>query len=288
MQMFLLTTMHPIHALLRKPNQKVKIQEKENAMAKSIELQQAHENARKSGDDQLELYRSSLEAVNEKLVTAVNEIKKGNQEISRQQQEINALKDKIGTKSEVIRKQEALVSELQTKVNNAAKVNNSLDKSFNDEKSYSDSLRKELEKAKERLNDSANIISNNQEVITWLNREISRYQLTGGVGPLGAESYLYEGSPNTVMATESPLPTTGQYKNVTKLVTADSKILASYDYLKKTGSGLKGLEGILEEVGADSRLDVTGVDEGYYAGLFGSEGSTGLSGQKSVATAKMY
>ena len=269
----------------------VQLKEKDTAMGKSVQLQKAHEEARKSGEEQLELYRSSLEAVNVKLVTAVSEIKKGNVEISRQQQEIAALKDKANTKSEVIRKQEALVVELRSQLSDVEKCKVSLESTIGAERNDALTLRKELEKAKERLEESASIISTNQEVITWLNREISRYQISGGVGPLGNEMYLYEGSPSSVMATETPTPPTtaitGQYKGTNKPVTADSKLLASYDYLKKN-AGLKGLEGIVEI--PHSGLDVTGLDDGdgYYAGLFGSESTGPHSHQKSISTTKMY
>ena len=261
------------------------LSEKHAAMKQAEDLKRAHEDARKSADDQLELYRTSLEAVNEKLLTAINEIKKGNQEISRQQQEISGLKDKTVSKSEVIRKQEALIVELRSKLSESQRENINLENQTNGEKADAVALRRELDKAKERLNESANIIQTNQEVITWLNREISRYQLSGGVGPLGAESYMYEqSSPDSVfMMTESPVPSTGVHKTKTTS-SIDSKVAASYDYLKKH-SALKGLEGIVEEskTGGDGTdLDVTaGGEGGYYAGvpLFGSEGSK---------TARMY
>ena len=165
------------------------LNDREESILKSNELQKISGESRKSVEDQLQLYRDSLEAVNEKLLSAVNEIKKGNQEIVRLQQENLQMKERLSTKSEVIRKQEALVVELRNKQLEHDKQLQIVQANLSDSKSEYSSLHREYEKAKEKLTESANIIATNQEVITWLNREISRYQLNGGIPLLGAESF---------------------------------------------------------------------------------------------------
>lgn len=281
--------------------------EKEMHVTRAIELQHAHEEARRTSDEQVVLYRNSLAAVSEKLNVAIEEIKKGNHEIQRQQQECLQAKDRVSAKSEVIRKQEALIVELRSRLTDLERLSQGHQASANDTKNDMALLQRDLEKTKQRLAESASIISTNQEVITWLNREISRYQLSGGIGSLGSDSYNY-GSPDTVTAVgrdvhifpltskdtksqrfqqmapaaQRPLPEAG----------FDNKVLASYDYLRKH-SGLEGLEGI--GIGALSGhgtgLNITGADEGYYAGLFGSEIS-GIDAphsiQKSVSTVPMF
>ena len=226
------------------------------------------------------LYRSSLEAVSEKLTTAVEEIKKGNMEISRLQNDSHQLKDRVSSKNEVIRKQEALVVELRSKLSEVERTSQNNQATAKDSKDEVISLKRELEKSKERLTESANIISTNTEVITWLNREISRYQLSGGIGPLGSESYNF-GSPDSVVASDRVGRMSPVLFGKESLKTRDlsgslaqpatySKVLASYDYLKKQSGGLKGLEGI--DIAAiankDKDLSSTMIDEGYYAGMY--------------------
>jgi spindle assembly abnormal protein 6 len=99
------------------------------------------------------------------------------------------MKERLSTKSEVIRKQEALVVELRNKQLEHDKQLQIVQANLSDSKNEYSSLHREYEKAKEKLTESANIIATNQEVITWLNREISRYQLNGGIPLLGAESF---------------------------------------------------------------------------------------------------
>lgn len=253
-------------------------------------MQQASESAKGSIGEQLAMYKNSLEVMQEKLVTAVTEIKKGNTTIARMQQENEGLKEKANTKSEVIRKQEALVQELKEKLGETERHMVSARESLSHSRAETALAVKELETHRERLAESAAIITSNQQVITWLNRELSRFQLTGPMGFMGAES-LYDMagdhkknvipySPDTVTAVGShtspgsrayPVKslsteaTTGSNSDNYKIglgtleedLSQDKRqVMESYRYLKSI-KALEGLEGLdsIEDFASDS-LDV--------------------------------
>jgi hypothetical protein len=58
---------------------------------------------------------------------------------------------------------------------------------------------REINDLKERLKEGADVITSNQEVITWLNRELSRYQLSGP-GTMSPDSIMYGPSGSASMS----------------------------------------------------------------------------------------
>ena len=152
--------------------------DKDNAMGRSEALIQAAEAAKSTSDEKVTAYFNSLQGMKEKLQSAVNEINKGNQVISSMQTDAQRSREVITTKNDVLRRQESLVHELRNRVGEAdRKVDQATDILSNKESQLANTTR-ELEATKDRLSEATEIISSNQEVITWLNKELSRFQLS--------------------------------------------------------------------------------------------------------------
>lgn len=156
--------------------------DKDNAMSRSEALIQAAENAKLTSDEKVTAYFNSLQAMKDKLQSAVNEINKGNQVISSMQTDAQRSREVITTKNDVLRRQETLVQDLRNRVSEAdRKADQAADILSNKETELANTIR-ELDASKDRLSEATEIISSNQEVITWLNKELSRFQLaTPGV-----------------------------------------------------------------------------------------------------------
>jgi len=76
--------------------------DKDVAIQRSSDLQQASESSKEALEEQLALYKNGLEVMQEKLLSAVAEIKKGNHVISKLQQDVQMLRERAGSKSEVL------------------------------------------------------------------------------------------------------------------------------------------------------------------------------------------
>jgi len=214
----------------------LQIADREDAVARSGELQRASEESKRATDEQLALYRNSLEAVTEKLSAAVAEIKKGNQEIARQQQEIGQLKDKLSMKSEVIRKQEALVQELRMRVTEAENACQRSNGMASDSRNEIAALQRELGTTKANLSECIENLARQNEVVGYLNRELTKCALGGGATPLGSESFRDESmkentnfmSPDSVIISERATPRFTGYSSAGKRYqSADSFIKSS-------------------------------------------------------------
>ena len=169
--------------------------DKDAAVARSGDLLRAADEARQAADEKIGLYHNSLQALKDKLTSAVGEINKGNQLISSMQTDAQRSREIIGSKNEVLRRQEQTISELRGKMGECDRRVESAEDSEAAKDTQLATVRRELNDARARLKEGGEVIASNQEVITWLNRELSRYQLSGpgAAGP-------GQGSPDSVSA----------------------------------------------------------------------------------------
>ena len=156
---------------------KAQVEDRESMVKKSAELQKASDEARKMVEDKLDIYIADNENLHEKIKLGSMEITKGNAVIQRLQADKKTLTEKVKAKSNVIRKQEDVVEELKTRLNEA-------DRAIYTEKENAKTMENKYKVASEqlteslaRLEESAKLISSNQEVISYLNEEINKWQL---------------------------------------------------------------------------------------------------------------
>lgn len=123
------------------------------------------------------MYITNGEALQEKLRDSGTEMTRGNALITRLQNEVKQLREKSKAKSDLISRQDLSIQELRSK--GAELERQSL---FEKDatllaKTQCDVLRKQLDEANDRIQESSKLITSNQEVIAYLNEEINKWQL---------------------------------------------------------------------------------------------------------------
>lgn len=151
--------------------------DREDMVKKSAALQKAAEEARRLTEEKLDIYVADNENLHEKIKQGSNEITRGNSVIQRLQLDKRTLTDKMKVKSDVIRKQDDVVEELKHRLAEAdRKVNAEVEATKTMNQKY-ETAAAQLEESLGRLEESAKLISSNQEVISYLNEEINKWQL---------------------------------------------------------------------------------------------------------------
>ena len=186
------------------------IRDKAQAVATAQQLQQAAEEAHHQAHENLELYKSGVANLQAKLEESINEIHKGNRAIKQLQEEQRALRDKIKLKNQVIAKQEKI---LEAERKRAADLDSRI-MQLEAEKQLAAReqarLETELATAEAKLQESRQLLESNQQVITWLNKEINGLQQTRGAtafastvtsSPFGATELDYMHGTTTTTAT---------------------------------------------------------------------------------------
>ncbi len=156
---------------------KAQVEDRDSMVKKSVELQKASDEARKMVEDKLDIYIADNENLHEKIKLGSTEITKGNAVIQRLQADKKTLTEKLKTKSDVIRKQEDVVEELKTRLNEADRIIFTERETTKTMESKYKTAAEQLTESLARLEESAKLISSNQEVISYLNEEINKWQL---------------------------------------------------------------------------------------------------------------
>ena len=134
------------------------------------------------------MYKTGLASAQEKLQSAVSEIRRGNEAIQQLQNDVKTCRDKIQSKNEVIRKQEALIQELRSRLADSNREESKLKDEIALGTQKRELLERELNTAKANIAEGADIIQKNQEVITHLNEMINSLQLGGASGGVNSWS----------------------------------------------------------------------------------------------------
>lgn len=164
---------HWDEAKLREEGLLQKLKGQDDVLERTKALQLAAEGARRRMEEALELYKNNALALQEKLEVSVGEIQKGNMIIQKLQTETQTLRGKIKTKNEVLKKQEALLVEGR-RGQDAGVHRLSVVVQENGR------LTQELGALKTALEESRRENESNQQIITWLNKEINDLQLGRG------------------------------------------------------------------------------------------------------------
>ena len=168
---------------------KQQLKDKEETIAHAVGEKEGAEASRREAIERSELYSTAVEAMQEKLVTANNEMQRGNHMIKAQLQEIDDLREKIRVKNEVIRKQEAFVVDLRAQVSDlASRLQNETDSKLTEQKRV-ELLTKEVEAGREKVAAGLETLERNKEVMNHLNEMISQLQM-GGNGGMGSPSWV--------------------------------------------------------------------------------------------------
>mmetsp|Transcript_1434 Transcript_1434/g.1704 ORF Transcript_1434/g.1704 Transcript_1434/m.1704 type:complete len:327 (-) Transcript_1434:19-999(-) len=149
----------------------------EAALLQAEALRKASEQAGVQCHESLDMHKSQLEEVRTQLDATAAEVHKANDVIRSLQRDRQEMKRKLKARSVIVKRQEEILSErensiteLQREIKEASSEKERLD-------SENKSKDKQISEAKQKMMESAKLLESNQQVISWLNREINETQL---------------------------------------------------------------------------------------------------------------
>ncbi|EEY70519.1 spindle assembly protein, putative [Phytophthora infestans T30-4] len=151
--------------------------DKEEVVKKTTDLLQAAKVHSEEVDESLKMYRDNHARLQQKLELSISEINKGNEIIERIQNENRTLKAKMRMKVKIIKQQEHFVEEKQLQREEALLELKSTKEDIRKRDEHILQLKDTIKELSQKLEDSNKLLASNQQVITWLNKEINEAQL---------------------------------------------------------------------------------------------------------------
>ncbi|KAE9003369.1 hypothetical protein PR003_g18524 [Phytophthora rubi] len=151
--------------------------DKEDVNKKTTEMLQSAKLHNEEVDESLKMYRDNHAQLQQKLELSISEINKGNEIIERIQNENRTLKSKMRMKAKIIKQQEQFVEEKQLQREEALLELKSTKEDIRKRDEHISQLKDTIKELSQKLEDSNKLLASNQQVITWLNKEINEAQL---------------------------------------------------------------------------------------------------------------
>ncbi|CAI5731533.1 unnamed protein product [Hyaloperonospora brassicae] len=151
--------------------------DKEDVVKKTAGLLQSARLHNEEVDESLKMYRDNHARLQQKLELSISEINKGNDIIDRIQNESRTLKSKMRMKAKIIKQQEQFVKEKQVQHEEAVLGLKSAKEDVRKRDEHILHLKGTVKELSQKLEDSNKLLASNQQVITWLNKEINEAQL---------------------------------------------------------------------------------------------------------------
>ncbi|KAG6951801.1 hypothetical protein JG688_00013585 [Phytophthora aleatoria] len=181
--------------------------DKEDVVAKTTDLLQSAKLHNEEVDESLKMYRDNHARLQQKLELSISEINKGNEIIERIQNENRTLKSKMRMKAKIIKQQEQFVEEKQLQREEALLELKSTKEDIRKRDEHILQLKDTIKELSQKLEDSNKLLASNQQVITWLNKEINEAQLGHQRRSTAHPSVLAYRPSDKKAATESSPPT---------------------------------------------------------------------------------
>ncbi|ETV99829.1 hypothetical protein H310_07871 [Aphanomyces invadans] len=154
------------------------VADKEDVIQKSTELLQASSNHKLEIEETLTMYKANNSTMQQKLELSISEINKGNQIIEQMHSENQAMKAKLRMKSKILKQQDLIVQEKEHQRDQLMHQLKALKNELllrDDQIALVQSKNDDLA---QKLDESNKLLASNQQVITWLNKEINEAQLS--------------------------------------------------------------------------------------------------------------
>ncbi|KAK1930792.1 Spindle assembly abnormal protein 6 [Phytophthora citrophthora] len=151
--------------------------DKEDVIKKTTDVLQSAKAHNEEVDESLKMYRDNHARLQQKLELSISEINKGNEIIERIQNENRTLKSKMKMKAKIIKQQEQFVEEKQLQREEALLELKSTRDDLRKRDEHVLQLKDTIKELSQKLEDSNKLLASNQQVITWLNKEINEAQL---------------------------------------------------------------------------------------------------------------
>ncbi|KAG6595916.1 Spindle assembly protein [Phytophthora cinnamomi] len=181
--------------------------DKEDVIKKTTEMLESTKLHNEEVDESLKMYRDNHARLQQKLELSISEINKGNEIIERIQNENRTLKSKMKMKAKIIKQQEQFVEEKQLQREEALLELKSTKEDIRKRDEHILQLKDTIKELSEKLEDSNKLLASNQQVITWLNKEINEAQLGHQRRSTAHPSVLAFRPSDKKTATESRAPT---------------------------------------------------------------------------------
>ncbi|KAL3660447.1 hypothetical protein V7S43_014598 [Phytophthora oleae] len=181
--------------------------DKEDVIKKTTDVLQSAKAHNEEVDESLKMYRDNHARLQQKLELSISEINKGNEIIERIQNENCTLKSKMRMKAKIIKQQEQFVEEKQLQREEALLELKSTKDDLRKRDEHISQLKDTIKELSQKLEDSNKLLASNQQVITWLNKEINEAQLGHQRRSTAHPSVLAFHPSDKKTATESRPPT---------------------------------------------------------------------------------
>jgi spindle assembly abnormal protein 6 len=155
------------------------LKDKDELIAKISALHESGNRQSHSLDQAIAVHKANFEKADAELKDACREINKGNDIIQTLQSELKQAKSKLKMKSTVIQQQEQIILQKQQQLEEAQRAVSRAQDDCAEWQRKHHTLESTLADARRDLEESAHKLSSNEQVIAFLNKEITESKLTG-------------------------------------------------------------------------------------------------------------
>ena len=148
-----------------------KVRDKEELLQQMSSRLQEAADQRSALEHSLELYKANTERLQGKFEASVKEITKGNEIIQALQSESKQLRRKLKLEAKVVRRQDSIIQERALEHDSVLREKARAHEDYLAEKRRVETLSAELERTKDALKKSSELLESNKQVIKWLNKE---------------------------------------------------------------------------------------------------------------------
>ncbi|KAF0717603.1 hypothetical protein AaE_010823, partial [Aphanomyces astaci] len=198
-----------------------KVADKEDVIAKSTELLQASTNHKLEIEETLKMYKANNSTMQQKLELSISEINKGNQIIQQIHQENQAFKAKMRMKSKILKQQELMVQEKEHQRDQLVHQVKALKNELLMRDDQLSLVQQKNDDLAHKLEESNKLLASNQQVITWLNKEINEAQLSSHKRSAYSTAFTFQ--PPTSTSTTNPPPSSVRSNRINNIMDAPTR-----------------------------------------------------------------
>ncbi|KAK9404029.1 spindle assembly abnormal protein 6 like [Crotalus adamanteus] len=174
------------------------IKDKDQLVARTKEVLEATQEQKANLEENAEKKQLQIGKMETSLKALSTEFLKANEIIKKLQGDVKTLMSKLKLKNTVTVQQEKLLAEKEEKLQKEQKDLQELESSLREKEQEICKLQEQLEATVQKLEESKHLLKTNENVITWLNKQLNELQLTRKQEMLGTST-----SSNTVSRTGS-------------------------------------------------------------------------------------
>ncbi|ETE67639.1 Spindle assembly abnormal protein 6-like protein, partial [Ophiophagus hannah] len=174
------------------------IKDKDQLVARTKEVLEATQEQKANLEENAEKKQFQIGKLETSLKALSTEFLKANEIIKKLQGDVKTLMSKLKLKNTVTVQQEKLLAEKEEKLQKEQKELQEVESSLREKEQEICKLQEQLEATVQKLEESKHLLKTNENVITWLNKQLNEIQLTRKQEMLGTST-----SSNTVSRTGS-------------------------------------------------------------------------------------